>query len=120
MQLLIDGKVKEQLSDIAVVAALKRLTELIGMTPVGDVLIERFEGRGLGISAVQFLAESHIIVNYLHSAIAIDVFSCRDFDHYRALGFCYFTFEMTEVKATLLRRDFMKGVTTTMKIGSAI
>jgi len=97
MILLIKGRITMQLSDDEVMVVLPELTKQIGMTSVGPVHIQHFDlpqHQGLGISAVQFLAESHILLHYYTNEIGINIFSCKDIPVSRAVRFCYKTFHI--------------------------
>ena len=110
MHLIVDGTVAEQLPDSEAIAVLPELALLIGMTPVGPVHIQYFDlpqHKELGISAVQFLAQSHIILNYFRNSIGVDIFSCNSFNVYTATGFCVIRFKMDRIKVTLLDRKFI-------------
>lgn len=108
MQVLIDGFIERQLDNLSLKWAICRLVEEIGMTPIGQVVIEPFPEYDYGVSAVQFLAESHIVVNYWRNQIAIDIFSCKGFDQQKAVDFCIEHFLIREItRNQLIERGFL-------------
>lgn len=107
MQVLIDGLVERQLSDDELSSAFEGLVSAIEMTPVGDLLIQPFVGTDYGASAVQFLVESHIILNYWHEQVKLDIFSCKDFNQGWALECCVEQFLIkTVTRNQLITRGF--------------
>ena len=122
MQYLIDGLVARQLSNAELVSAIEGLVKSIGMTQVGPVHVEPYEGYDMGASAVAFIAapkkqaivllkESHIAVNYWHEKIRADVFSCKDFSPQVALAFCVKAFLINKVtRSQLIIRGFGEEV----------
>ena len=114
MILLIKGRITMQLSDDEVMVVLPELTQRIGMTPVGPVHIQHFDlpqHQGLGISAVQFLAESHIVLNYYGKAIDINIFSCKKFAAPPVIRRCREAFHIRPpMKTQVIDWDFEKEV----------
>jgi len=118
MQYLIDGLVVRQLSNAELVSAIEGLVESIGMTQVGPVIVQPFDGYDLGASANVYiarpvreaavpLAESHIIIHYWEEKIRIDIFSCKDFSTQDALAFCVKAFLIKKVtRSQLITRGF--------------
>ena len=63
---------------------LASLVESIGMTPMGEPLIEHIqqEGTDAGITAVQVITQSSITAHFIDETgdLYLDVFSCKEFD----------------------------------------
>ena len=77
MHQMIDGRVDRVLTEQELREILPALAKEIGMTPIGDVVVVNCP---VGPSAIQFILESHIAVNYIHRYVTVDIFSCKDFD----------------------------------------
>jgi len=109
MHLLMSGRVERWLSDQELRDNIARLVDLIGMTPVGELHIERGEDGLSGIQVIiQPLEESHISVHYISDYCCADVFSCRDFDDRAACEFILEAFLfMSLEERKLLRREFL-------------
>ena len=117
MQYLIDGLVVRQLSNAELVSAIEGLVESIGMTQVGDVIVQPYEGYDYGASAFVHIAaavplkESHIALDYMYKEIAMDIFSCKDFSPQVALAFCVKAFLINKVtRSQLITRGFGEEV----------
>ena len=79
--------------------------KLIGMVAHGPCHVERF-GVGPGLSAMQFIETSTITVHLdeVDNRAFIDVFSCKDFDASKAVGYAKEFFGAQSVKSTVLVR----------------
>ena len=105
LHLLLDGKVSKVLTSKELKAVLPELARFIGMTPMGKPITRDCS---VGPSAIQFIIESHIAVNYIHNYIAADVFSCKDFDTGATAEKLIEVFCISEVtKRLILERGFV-------------
>lgn len=77
LHLLFDGKVSRVLTCEDLAAILPELVKEIGMTPLGAPMTI---DSAVGPSAIQFIIESHIAINYIGNFITTDIFSCKDFN----------------------------------------
>lgn len=83
--------------------------ESLGMTRITEPNVLRYEApksEDSGVSGFVIIAESHISIHtFPHKDyINIDIFSCRPFDHERALEDVKDLFALAEVKTWLLNR----------------
>ncbi len=81
----------------------------LNMTRITEPRVLRYEApksEDSGVSGFVIIAESHISIHTFprKDYINIDIFSCRPFDHERALDDVKELFQLTEVKTWLLDR----------------
>ncbi len=81
----------------------------LNMTRITEPHVLRYEApksEDSGVSGFVIIAESHISIHTFprKDYINIDIFSCRPFDHERALDDVKELFQLTEVKTWLLDR----------------
>ncbi len=81
----------------------------LGMTRITEPNVLRYdapESQDSGVSGFVIIAESHISIHTFprKDYINIDIFSCRPFDHERALEDVRDLFDLGEVKTWLLER----------------
>ena len=81
----------------------------LNMTRITEPRVLRYEdpkSEDSGVSGFVIIAESHISIHTFprKDYINIDIFSCRPFDHERALDDVKELFQLTEVKTWLLDR----------------
>ncbi len=81
----------------------------LNMTRITEPHVLRYEApksEDSGVSGFVIIAESHISIHTFprKDYINIDIFSCRQFDHERALDDVKELFQLTEVKTWLLDR----------------
>ena len=95
MRLLLDGFVTRRLSEDDLRLVLPRITKGIGMTPIGYPVIFPHEW---GPSGYQFLAESHIGVDYMYwDQVALEAFSCKVFDIPEAIALLVKEFHISSI-----------------------
>ncbi len=83
--------------------------ESLGMTRITEPSVLDYQApkpEDSGVSGFVIIAESHISIHTFpeKSYVNIDIFSCRPFDHERALADATDLFELKEVKNWLLDR----------------
>jgi S-adenosylmethionine decarboxylase len=81
----------------------------LGMTRITDPNVLEYnapEPQDSGVSGFVIIAESHISIHTFprRNYVNIDMFSCREFDHQRALAAAESLFDLQEVKTWLLDR----------------
>ena len=112
MHLVIDGyggDIDKMWDDNLIRDFLYRYPESLEMTRITEPNVLRYEApksEDSGVSGFVIIAESHISIHTFprKDYINIDIFSCRPFDHERALEDVKDLFELTEVKTWLLDR----------------
>lgn len=87
MHLLAEYECENHVTGTELKGILGQLVDAIGMTPVGEPVINDFSNYVEGPSGIQLLAESHVSIHYMMTRrqVWIDVFSCRAFDWGRVL-----------------------------------
>ena len=83
--------------------------DTLGMTRITEPRVISYDAPKLddsGVSGFVIIAESHISVHTFpnRSYVNIDIFSCQEFDHVRALEEAKGLFDLQEVKTWLLDR----------------
>ena len=114
MHLIIDGYSSNQqiLQDENYLRnMLDSLPSQIGMTKISEPFIFRYVGdkpQEWGISGFVFIAESHISFHTFVEIcyVNIDVFSCRDFDIDKAIGYFQEILQLTKYKSYLVNRNW--------------
>jgi S-adenosylmethionine decarboxylase len=81
----------------------------LGMTRISEPNVLEYnapKAEDSGVSGFVIIAESHISVHTFphRDYVNIDIFSCRSFDHHRALADAKSLFELEESKTWLLNR----------------
>ena len=81
----------------------------LGMTRITEPNVIEYDApdpEDSGISGFVIIAESHISIHTFprRNYVNIDMFSCREFDHQRALAAAESLFDLQEVKTWLLDR----------------
>ena len=81
----------------------------LGMTPISKPNVLHYDApksEDSGVSGFVIIAESHISIHTfpLRNYVNIDIFSCRAFDHHRALADAKTLFGLEEVKTWILDR----------------
>lgn len=112
MHLIVDGfgASREMLeSEEMIFRFLDEYPSRIGMTKVAPPQVFRYSGskpEDWGVTGVVVIAESHISIHTFpeRSYVNIDIFSCKDFDHQRALSELRERFQFDEMKTLLLPR----------------
>lgn len=105
VHLILDGRVDRVLTCKELKAVLPELARFIGMTPLGLPITRNCP---VGPSAIQFIIESHIAVNYIGNYVTTDIFSCKDFAVLPAAEELVKVFHITEVtKELVLERGFV-------------
>jgi S-adenosylmethionine decarboxylase len=110
LHLMLDayGAPGEKLSDVALLyRTLCALPDLIGMRRVGLPQILEVEEEGIaGLSGFVFIMESHISVHTYaeRGFITADVYSCKEFDHEKAVGYLREVFAFTESETQVRAR----------------
>ena len=112
MHLVIDGyggDIDKMWDENLVQDFLYRYPTSLDMTRISEPKVLRYEApksEDSGVSGFVIIAESHISIHTFprKDYINIDIFSCRPFDHERALNDVKDLFELTEVKTWLLNR----------------
>ena len=113
MHLIIDGygAQKERLEDRDVLFNfLNDYPDAIGMTKITEPFIYDYDGgqkpEDWGVSGFVLIAESHISIHtFPHKGyLNIDIFSCKDFDHERAVKELTDKFAIADVKSWTLDR----------------
>lgn len=105
LHLILDGKVSRVLPKQELKAVLPELARFIGMTPLGKTITRDCF---VGPSAIQFIIESHIAINYIGMYLTTDVFSCKDFDIETTAKRLIEVFYISEVtKRLVLERGFV-------------
>lgn len=112
MHLVIDGyggNVEKMWDQQLVRDFLDQFPAKLAMTPITVPQVLKYSGDKVddaGISGFVIIAESHISIHTFprKDYINIDIFSCRPFDHERALDDVKELFQLTEVKTWLLDR----------------
>ncbi len=112
MHLVIDGyggDIGKMWDEDLVRNFLYRYPESLNMTRITEPNVLRYEApksEDSGVSGFVIIAESHISIHTFprKDYINIDIFSCRPFDHERALDDVKDLFALTEVKTWLLNR----------------
>ncbi len=112
MHLVIDGyggDIDKMWDEDLVRDFLYRYPESLGMTRITEPNVLRYEApnsEDSGVSGFVIIAESHISIHTFprKDYINIDIFSCRPFDHERALEDVKDLFALAEVKTWLLNR----------------
>lgn len=100
---------KNLLQDKEFIASfLKRLCKAIKMVPYGEPIVDKFgEGSLEGISGVLFITTSSITIHcddLIGNRCFIDVFSCKAFDHVKALSFVLKYFRTSNYKQCITTR----------------
>ena len=112
MHLVIDGyggNIDKMWDEDLVRDFLYQYPESLGMTRITEPNVLRYEApksEDSGVSGFVIIAESHISIHTFprKDYINIDIFSCRPFDHERALEDVKDLFSLTDVKIWLLDR----------------
>jgi S-adenosylmethionine decarboxylase len=112
MHLIVDGfgASREMLeSEDMIFRFLDEYPSRIGMTKVAPPQVFRYSGskpEDWGVTGVVIIAESHISIHTFPERryVNIDIFSCKDFDHQRALIEIRERFELDDMKTLLLPR----------------
>ncbi len=112
MHLVIDGyggDIDKMWDEDLVREFLYQYPESLDMTRITEPSVLRYDApksEDSGVSGFVIIAESHISVHTFprKDYINIDIFSCRPFDHDRALKDVKDLFALTEVKTWLLNR----------------
>jgi S-adenosylmethionine decarboxylase len=112
MHLIVDGfgASREMLeSEDMIFRFLDEYPSRIGMTKVAPPQVFRYSGskpEDWGVTGVVIIAESHISIHTFPERryVNIDIFSCKDFDHQRALSELRERFELDDMKTLLLPR----------------
>ena len=112
MHLVIDGyggDIDKMWDEDLVRDFLYRYPESLGMTRITEPRVLRYEApksEDSGVSGFVIIAESHISIHTFprKDYINIDIFSCRPFDHERALEDVKDLFGLAEVNTWLLNR----------------
>ena len=112
MHLVIDGyggDIDKMWDEDLVRDFLYRYPESLGMTRITEPKVLRYEApksEDSGVSGFVIIAESHISIHTFprKDYINIDIFSCRPFDHERALEDVKDLFGLAEVNTWLLNR----------------
>ncbi len=112
MHLVIDGyggDIDKMWDEDLVRDFLYQYPESLDMTRITEPKVLRYDApksEDSGVSGFVIIAESHISVHTFprKDYINIDIFSCRPFDHDRALNDVKDQFALTEVKTWLLNR----------------
>ena len=78
----------------------------LGMTRISEPQVSSWESPDPGLSGFVVIAESHICIHTFpqRDYVNIDIFSCRPFDHQRALQDVLSLFSLGRVKTWLLDR----------------
>jgi len=111
------GCPKELLSDYSLhFEFLKRLPELIHMTPITQPYVFPYEGlipTDKGITGVAIIAESHLSIHSFEEKgySFIDIFSCKDFNVDEAIRIILEMFKPADYEINLVKRglDFPRG-----------
>ena len=122
MHLVIEGRGGDwhKLQDLpALYELLDTLPGRINMTKIMPPIVTRYVGvtpADWGISGFVMIAESHISVHTFpeKGEVAIDVFSCKEFDPAKTCQLLSEAFGLTEVETCVLRRGLEYGNDTTM------
>ena len=112
MHLVIDGyggDIDKMWDEDLVREFLYQYPESLDMTRITEPKVLRYDApksEDSGVSGFVIIAESHISIHTFprKDYINIDIFSCRPFDHDRALKDVKDLFALTEVKTWLLNR----------------
>ncbi|MEE8465501.1 MAG: S-adenosylmethionine decarboxylase, partial [Dehalococcoidia bacterium] len=112
MHLVIDGyggDIDKMWGEDLVRDFLYRYPESLGMTRITEpnvLIYEAPKSEDSGVSGFVIIAESHISIHTFprKDYINIDIFSCRPFDHERALDDVKDLFGLADVKTWLLNR----------------
>ncbi|MCH8108214.1 MAG: S-adenosylmethionine decarboxylase [Chloroflexi bacterium] len=112
MHLVIDGyggDIDKMWDEELVRDFLFRYPESLGMTRITEPKVLRYDAPNSadsGVSGFVIIAESHISIHTFprKDYINIDIFSCRPFDHERALEDVRDLFDLVDVKTWLLER----------------
>ena len=112
MHLIVDGfgASREMLeSEDTIFRFLDEYPSRIGMTKVAPPQVFRYTGSkpdDWGVTGVVIIAESHISIHTFPDRryVNIDIFSCKDFDHQRAVSELKERFEFDDMKTLLLPR----------------
>ncbi len=112
MHLVIDGYGgdPDKLQDVDLIQGfLDEYPSTIGMTKVVPPQVYTYRGKvpgDWGVSGFVIIAESHISIHTFpyRQYVNIDIFSCKSFDHERALAEAKQLFDLTDVKTWLLDR----------------
>ncbi|WP_245958825.1 adenosylmethionine decarboxylase [Meiothermus luteus] len=88
---------------------LDRLPEEMEMTKVLPPVVQRYPaalGQAEGITGVVIIAESHIAIHTFPAQrfISVDIFSCKEFDLGKALGYVVERFEIGRYETYLINR----------------
>jgi S-adenosylmethionine decarboxylase len=125
MHLVIEGRGGDwhKLQDLpALYELLDTLPGRISMTKIMPPIVTRYVGvtpEDWGISGFVMIAESHISVHTFpeRGEVAIDVFSCKEYDPAQVCDFMIEAFGLTEVETCVLRRGLEYSNETTMLPG---
>ena len=112
MHLIVDGfgASREMLeSEDMIFHFLDEYPSQIGMTKVAPPQVFRYTGSkpdDWGVTGVVIIAESHISIHTFPERryVNIDIFSCKDFDHQRAVSELKERFQFDDMKTMLLPR----------------
>ena len=112
MHLVIDGyggDVEKMWDQQLVLDFLDQFPSKLAMTPITEPQVLKYLGDKLedaGVSGFVIIAESHISIHTFpyRQYVNIDIFSCKSFDHERALAEVKQLFDLTDVKTWLLDR----------------
>jgi len=112
--LLIDayGCDREALWDYDTIEAmLYRVTEMIGLKPLSDVLIyevdeSMIDKKDTGITGGIIFMESHFTFHAFpeQDYFSADIYSCKDFEHTEVINYIITTFSVQEIKETVMLR----------------
>lgn len=125
MHLVIEGRGGDwhKLQDLpALYELLDTLPGRINMTKIMPPIVTRYVGvtpEDWGISGFVMIAESHISVHTFpeRGEVAIDVFSCKEYDPAQVCDFMIEVFGLNEVETCVLRRGLEYSNETTMLPG---
>lgn len=122
MHLIIEGRGGDwhKLQDLpALYELLDTLPGRINMTKIMPPIVTRYVGvtpEDWGISGFVMIAESHISVHTFpeRGEVAVDVFSCKEFDPALTCDYLIEAFGLKEVETCVLRRGLEYGIETPM------
>jgi len=109
MHLVLDGRLEQIINRATLEDIIARLVLEIRMTPIAPLsIVTAFDG----LTLVQIVGESHIVVHTVQDFVHIDIFSCRPFDAEKAKSFCLEAFKITSIcNYQVLPRGFGNNIT---------
>lgn len=98
---------------------------IIGMNKISGPVVMRYVGsrpEDWGVSGFVMIAESHISLHtFVEKAfIHIDIFSCKDFDVQRVVDDLQVKFQLTDFRASILKRGLEYDPLEDLKVASRI